>query len=75
MDGIQTTHSQSCIATSRGFQFIKEIKDNFRQWDLIDDIDPIFVDVVHGHKIPRLRWANSMTAPTNSCGTMICAFT
>ena len=40
------------IATSRGFQFIKEIKDNFRKWDLIDDIHPIFIDVIHGHKVP-----------------------
>ncbi len=41
----------------------------FDRWHL-----PIFIDVIHGHKNLRFRWANSITAPTNSCGTMIWAF-
>ena len=45
---------KASIATSRGLELVKEVKDDFSKWDLIDDIDPIIIDIVHGHKVTTL---------------------
>ena len=45
---------KASIATSRGLELVKEVKDDFSKRDLIDDIDPIIIDVVHSHKVTAL---------------------
>ena len=45
---------KASIATSRGLELVKEVKDDFSKRDLIDDIDPIIIDIVHGHKVTAL---------------------
>ena len=45
---------KASITTGRGFELVKEVKDDFSKRDLIDDIDPIIIDIVHGHKVTAL---------------------
>ena len=52
MDGTLTIHSQKlAITTRRRLKLIKEVKDDFSKWNLIDNIDTIIINIIHGHKV------------------------